>query len=241
MAAGNQLVLMKKGRERSDEDECPICSLLSPLDWNQSSFKACCMKEVCDGCILAARKRGMEDCPFCRAHLPEEDGQIISMIERRVDSGDPVAIWHLGGQYHDGQHGLEKDVARAVELWERAAELGVKEAHHNLGCLYDQGMGVEKDTAKMIQHWEAAAMRGHVGARFNIGNKEFGAGNYDIALQHWAIAAKLGEEHALGNVRWLFKEGLATKTVYAEALRGYQGAIKEMSSPDRDAAKALGD
>ena len=84
-------------------------------------------------------------------------------------------------------------------------------------------------------------MRGHVDARFNLGNEECRAGNYDIALQHWMIAAKLGEEHALGNVRWLFKEGLATKTVYAEALRGYQGAIKEMSSPDRDAAKALGD
>ena len=42
--AGIQLVLMMKGRERSEEDECPICNLLLPLDWEQSIFKACCLE-----------------------------------------------------------------------------------------------------------------------------------------------------------------------------------------------------
>ena len=31
VAEGNQLVLMKKGRTRSEDDECPICNLLLPL------------------------------------------------------------------------------------------------------------------------------------------------------------------------------------------------------------------
>ena len=65
MAGGNQLVLMKKGRERPEEEECPICNLLLPLDVKQSFSKACCIKKVCKGCTLAARKRGMKDCPFC--------------------------------------------------------------------------------------------------------------------------------------------------------------------------------
>ena len=52
--AGNQLVLLKKGRERSEEVECPICNLLLPLRLDQSSVQACCMKEVCVGCILAS-------------------------------------------------------------------------------------------------------------------------------------------------------------------------------------------
>ena len=34
--------------------------------------------------------------------------------------------------------------------------------------------------------------------------------------------------------------GLATKADYAAALRGYQNAVEEMSSPDRDEAKVLG-
>ena len=45
IAAGNELVLMKKGRERTEEDECPICNLLLPLGTGQSSIRACCMKE----------------------------------------------------------------------------------------------------------------------------------------------------------------------------------------------------
>ena len=34
--------------------------------------------------------------------------------------------------------------------------------------------------------------------------------------------------------------GLATKADYAAALRGYQNAVEEMSSPDRDEAKKMG-
>jgi len=35
----------------------------------------------------------------------------------------------------------------------------------------------------------------------------------------------------------LFKKGFATKSQYAEALRGYQDAIEETKSPDREEAK----
>ena len=239
VAAGNQLVLMTKGRTRSEEDDCPICQLPLPLDVKQSMFKACCMKEVCNGCILAARKRGMRDCPFCRAPRPKES-QTLAMIRKRVDAGDPVAICHLGTQYRLGRYGLEKDVARAVELYEQAAELGVKKAHFNLACLHMKGIDVEKDTAKAFRHYETAAMCGHVLARYNLGNAENRAGNHDLALQHWMIAATLGYENSLNSVKKMFVKGLATKADYAAALRGYQNAIEEMSSPDRDEAKVVG-
>lgn len=51
--------------------------------------------------------------------------------------------------------------------------------------------------AKALRYWEAAAMRGHVFARFNLGNEEGRAGNYDLALQHYLIAAKMGLEVSL--------------------------------------------
>ena len=120
---------------------------------------------------------------------------------------------------------MEKDLTRAVELYERAAELGVKEAHFNLGCLYAKGTDVEKDTAKAFRHYEAAAMCGHVSARHNLGYVEDDAGNYDLALQHFLISAKLGHEKSLNNVKTSFMNGLATKADYAAALRGYQNAM----------------
>ena len=129
---------------------------------------------------------------------------------------------------------------KAVELYERAAELGVKEAHYNLGCVYREGTDVEKDTAKAIRHYEAAAMCGHFDARYNLGCMENDNGHHDLALQHWMIAAKLGDQDSLDAVKHLFMNGHANKGDYAAVLRGYQNAIKEMSSTDRHDAEALG-
>ena len=162
------------------------------------------------------------------------------MIRKRVDAGDPVAIFNLGNLYEHGLYGLEKDATRAVELYERAAKLEVKKAHFNLGAMYAKGTDVEKDTAKALRHYDAAAICGHVLARYNLGIVEHCAGNHDLALQHFLISAKMGNEKSLNNVKILFMKGHATKADYAAALRGYQNAVEEMSSPDRDEAKSLG-
>ena len=230
---------MKKGRTRSEEDDCPICSLPLPLDVKQSMFQPCCMKLVCNGCILAARKRGMRDCPFCRTPMPDQS-QVLTMIRKRVGTGDPVAMYNLATEHISGRYGVEKNVARAVEMYERAADLGVKEAHFNLACLYNKGTDVEKDTAKAFHHYEAAAMCGQVNARYNLGCMEGMAENHDLALQHCMISATLGHKDSLNAVKTLFMNGLATKADYAAALRGYQNAVEEMSSPERDEAKSLG-
>ncbi|EJK50816.1 hypothetical protein THAOC_30082, partial [Thalassiosira oceanica] len=227
VAAGNQLVLMKKGRTRSEEDDCPICQLPLLLDTRHSSCRPCCMKEVCNGCLFAAAKRGMLDCPFCRASVPDES-QSLAMIRKRVAAGDPVAICTLGAEYRFGGYGLKKDVTRAVELYERAAELGEKDAHYNLGALYDEGTDVETDTAKAIRHYEAAAMCGHVYARHNLGHIDGMAGNRVIAQQHFLISAKLGSDDSLRMVKAAFMAGLATKADFASALRGHQNAVDEI-------------
>ncbi|EJK70188.1 hypothetical protein THAOC_08474, partial [Thalassiosira oceanica] len=237
VASGKQLVLTKKGRTRSEADDCTICQLPLPLDFKQSSFNVCCVKRVCIGCVLAARKRGMRDCPFCRAPTRMTDSQALAMIRKRVAAGDPVAMYALGTKYEHGEFRLEKDVTRALELYECAAELGVKEAHNNLGVLYAKGADVEKDMAKSFRHYETAAMSGHVPARYNLGCEEYKSGNYDLALQHWMISAKLGDDDSLSNVKILFMNGLATKADYAAALRGYQKAIEEMTSPNEKKRK----
>ena len=94
--------------------------------------------------------------------------------------------------------------------------------------------------AKTVRHCEAAAMCGHVLARFNLGYEEHSAGNDDLALQHWMISATLGCVDSLTNIKSFFMKGLATKADYAAALRGYQNAVEEMSSTDRDEAEFLG-
>ena len=235
--------LMTSGHERKEEDVCTICYLFVELSvGDHSKTNACCMKRVCDGCILAARQRGMFDsCPFCRTPLPAGDAPTIAMLQKRVDKGDAEAISHLGRAYYNGKLGLTKDVPRAIELWTEAAELGSVDAHYELGHLYYTGGGIKEDKPRGIHHWQQAAMKGQVDSRHAIGIVEYNENkNYDLVVQHWMISAKMGDQDSLNCIKEMFKEGQATKAQYAEALLGYRDAAEEMKSPQREEAKRLG-
>ena len=242
VTAGKGLALFAKGRERSAGDECPICSRLLPHYNNESMLYTCCMKLVCNGCELEADKRGMDDkCPFCRTPPPDSDEAQIARIQKRVKANDPEGIYNLAISYRDGRDGLEEDVPRAVELFERAAELGSKDAHYDLATIFNEhtaGEGIDKDMARALEHYEFAAKQGHVAARHNLGIYEFDSGNSGLACKHWRISAKLGDADSLNNIKGLYTKGLASKSDYADSLRGYHDAVEEMNSPERDEAKA---
>ena len=134
---------------------------------------------------------------------------------------------------------MQKDTRRAVELWTEASELGSIQAQFDLGNLYSRGDGVLQDMAKAVGFFTKAAMQGHVESRYNLGAIESQKRNYDRAVRHFLISAKMGLKKPLDNIKTAFMAGLATKEQYAEALKGYQGALEEMKSHDRDEAKAL--
>jgi len=234
--------LMTSGHERPDGDACPICFDLIELPMNKhSKISVCCMKRVCNGCLLEARRRGIyNSCPFCRTHRPSDVASAVAMILKRVDKGDADAIKHLGDRYYHGRQGLAKDVPRAIELWTEAAELGSLEAQYELGIVYFNGEGVEEDKPRGIHHYQQAAMKGHEPSRCNLGAAEYGNGNRRLAVQHFMISAKMGHERTLNHIKVMFKEGDATKEQYAEALLGYRDAVEEMKSPQREEAKRLG-
>ena len=234
--------LLNEGHERMQGDACTICYQYIGFPMTKhAKIKVCCMKMVCNGCLLAARQRGINDmCPFCRTPLPTDEASTIAMIQKRVNKGDAAAMKFLGDKYYFGDLGLTKDVPRAIELWTEAAELGSLGAHYHLGFAYYNGDGVEEDKPKGVHRWQRAAMKGHAESRHHLGVVEFKEGNYDLAARHWMISAKLGHENSLNNIKDMFKEGHATKAQYATALRGYGDAVEEMKSHQREEAKRLG-
>ena len=231
--------LLNEGHERAERDRCPICYLYIELPISKhAAMNVCCMKLVCNGCILAAHQRGMNNrCPFCRAPRPTDDASRLAMIQKRVAKKDAAAIHYLAQKYHCGKLGLTKDVTRAVELLKEAAELGSVDAHHELGRAYYTGEGVEEDKPRGIRHWQQAAMKGHAKSRHNLGNVEYQNGNYELAVQHWMTSAKMGCEDSLNSIKGMFMKGRATKAQYAEALGGYGDAAEEMKSHQREEAK----
>ena len=233
--------LYSRGHQRPEGDFCPICTLPIPYKMHEhSSFNVCCMKRICKGCIMAAKQRGMNDCAFCRTPHPANGAGAIAMLQARVKKKDPEAINFLGEKYLHGELGLEKDIRRAIKLLEEAAELGSIIALHHLGDRYRLGEGVQKDEAKSAEFYEKSAIQGDAESRHNLGCFEGDKGNYVRAVRHLLISANMGHQESLEIIKLLFMRGLATKEQYTEALRGYQIAVEEMKSHDRDEAERLG-
>ena len=91
-----------------------------------------------------------------------------------------------------------------------------------LGVAYRHGDFVTKYVAKGVRFYEKAAMAVHMNARHNLGCYECNRGNYDRAVKHWLISAKMGEKGSLEKIKEGFTRGHATKSHYEEALKGYQ-------------------
>ncbi|EJK76013.1 hypothetical protein THAOC_02243 [Thalassiosira oceanica] len=233
--------LYSQGHERPEGDFCPICTLPIPFRMNEHSvFNACCMKRICKGCHFAAKKRGILDCPFCRTPLPDNHADMLAMVRVRVAKKDPTAILTLGHHYSCGDLGLQKDMKKSIDLWTEAAELGSIEALFCLGLEYMKGDLVQRDEAKAVKFYAKAAMQGHAQSRNNLGCYEGQKGNYDRAVKHLLISARMGHKGSLGAIKMMFTNGDAAKEQYADALKGYQEAVEETKSHDRDEAKRLG-
>ena len=228
--------ILFKQPESSYLGDCPICCLPIPLDPEKSGLYSCCSKRICKGCHYANRKQGakrrlLSKCPFCRIVVPETDEQINEQAMKRIEASDPVAICRRGKICH-----LGGDYKAAFEYFTRAIALEDVQAHHQLSMMYREGNGVEKDENKEHHHAEQAAIGGHPGARHDLACFEWMNGRVDRAAKHWIIAAKLGCDESLGNVKALYKCEVVSKEDFAAALRGHKAAVDATKSPQREEA-----
>ncbi len=170
-------------------------------------------------------------CPYCREPLPKTDEEIDRNNMQRAKANDPMALFKIGEKcYRQG------DIEGTLQYWTKAAELGDMCAHYNLSCSYREGEGVEKDLKKQLHHLEEAAIGGHPDARFNLGCVESENGRHDIAAKHFVIAARLGFDVALEQVKKYFRSGFLSKEDYEAALLGHQTAVDATKSTQRDEA-----
>ena len=154
-----------------------------------------------------------------------------------MELGDAYAFGAMGCAYSRGYHGLPLDSAKALELYHRAGKFG----YNNIGSAYYYGNDVER-AEKMAKHYfELAAMEGNAAARYNLGAKEYNAGNRDRALKHYMIAVRGGYTDSAKKIQQMYKNGHATKDHYANALRSHQAYINEIKSDQRDKAAAFRD
>ena len=150
-----------------------------------------------------------------------------------------MAMDTLGHFYDEGINGLPVDHFKAVELYQRASELGCAAAHYNLGYSYDTGEGVTIDKKKAVHHYQIAAMMGSINARHNLGCTEMENGNYMPAMKHFMIAANGGDKDSLDQIKVGFRKGHVTKDDFETTLRAYQSSCDKTKSEQRDRASVL--
>ena len=220
--------------------ECPICCLPLPIDGKKSSLMGCCCKVICNGCDYANQKREFEAglrprCAFCREPVVYSDEECIKQVLERIKKhDDPVAMTQMGNKYLG-----EGEYDKALQYFAKAAELGDAAAHGCLGGMYYNGEGVEKDEERAVYHLEQAAIGGHPQARAGLGFHEKNNGRMERAAKHYIIAANLGYDISLKHIKDLFVDGIVSKEEYAAALRGYQAAVNETKSAEREKGEAF--
>ena len=102
------------------------------------------------------------------------EGQQLFIDAQRYDSGD----------------GVEKDLAKAVELYTKSVELEFVPAMDRLGEMYMSGTGVERDHAKGRELFRRASDLGSAEGTFNLGMIYWGGygvekdpDRYDVLLR----------------------------------------------------------
>ena len=108
--------------------------------------------------------------------LADEDGNLPEVPEaagiategaptyEETDGMTPAEIRELGVCYAEGKGGKETDQAKAVDLYEMAAEAGDATAARWMGWRYRQGRGVSKDPQRANYFFSLAAAAGDAAA-----------------------------------------------------------------------------
>jgi TPR repeat protein/Leucine-rich repeat (LRR) protein len=144
--------------------------------------------------------------------------------------GRPWAQCNLGVCYEHGT-GVEKNQARAAELYAKAAEQGDARALSNLGVCYGNGTGVEKDEARAAELYAKAAEQGDARGQCYLGVcYEHGKGvekDEAKAVKLYAKAAEQGDARGLCNLGVCYELGKGVEKDEARAAELYAKAAEQ--------------
>jgi TPR repeat protein len=134
----------------------------------------------------------------------------LAALAKKADADDAGAQNDMAVVLAHGEGG-GKDVAKAIEWWQKAATQGSADAQYNLGLTYALGNGVQVDVVKALHGYRAAAAQGHPGAQNNLGviyaEGSFVGKDAVAATAWWKKAAAQGYADAQYNLGVMYRDG----------------------------------
>jgi TPR repeat protein/membrane protease YdiL (CAAX protease family) len=145
-------------------------------------------------------------------------------------AGDPKAATNLGFFYQSGPAST-RDLSKAVQWYQKAADQGYARAQADLGNLYEKGLGVPKDLAVAVSWYRKAADQGYARAQANLGYLyENGLGipkDLVAAVDWYQKAANQGSAVAETNLGYLYEKGMGVSQDLKMAASWYRKAADQ--------------
>jgi TPR repeat protein len=167
-----------------------------------------CASSACGRCSSSADVDAGRSLPEASVEAAAATATSADVVELRdaCDANDPAACGMLGYCFAHGE-GVQRDDAKAVELYRTSCDAGVGGACGNLGFMFANGRGVARDDHAAFELYERACKAGSLGDCTNLANAfELGHGtNRDLARARalFAESCAKGDAVACDSVRRL--------------------------------------
>ncbi len=158
---------------------------------------------------------------------------------RLANEGNAIGQNNLGVMYLQGQ-GVERDDAKALYWFRKAATQGSASAQTTLGEMYAQGRGVTRDDTEALRWFHKAAVQGSARARMELGEMYAQGRGVDRddaeALRWFRQAAEQNYAPAQAELGVIYEQGQGVPRDLAEGQRWYERAAAILPpGPERDA------
>lgn len=124
-------------------------------------------------------RRGVEqDDESSRIHLaemymdgtgvPQDFSEAMRLYLPSAQKNNSVAVYKIGLIYLRGDHAVPQDYQKAMQWFQRAAELGFARAHNDIGYMLEEGLGAKRDVAAAAKWYRVSAEQGWGKAQVNM-------------------------------------------------------------------------
>ncbi len=198
-------------QSHSASEDCPICCIPLPIEGNyKGSFRVCCGKTICLGCIWTVAEEGNgTPCPFCRSNPYQSNVEYLEWLDKLVKNKHTIAMSQLGTHYYQGDFGLNIDEDKAFQLWTDAGEAGGDNgaAYYNIATQYI-GRISASTFHRVRYYYEKAAILGNVDARYQVAEIEKNCyQDKERSIRHYILAAEAGHKEAMKAVVKEYRHG----------------------------------
>lgn len=148
--------------------------------------------------------------------------QALELFTAAAAEGKPEAMAQIAQIYLEGEKGVARNYAAAMEWAQKAADAGVGRGNLLLGHIWMKGFGVTADPDKALEYFKTADAEGDMKAGRYIGLIAQEKGDIQTAAQWFRHSAELGDITSQYYLGQAYETGTGAPQDYVAAMAWYQ-------------------